>query len=46
MSHHGGVRFTLDMVPVAGGEVTSIGTEFVILGEDTRILYDYQFIDK
>ena len=46
VSHHGGMRFTWDMMPAAGGEVTSIGTEFVLLGEDNRILYDYQFIDK
>lgn len=46
VSHHRGVRFSWDMVPVAGGEVASIGTEFLILGEDNRILYDYQFIDK
>ena len=44
--HHNGVRFGWDMIPAAGGEVVSIGSEFVIVDEDGRIRYDYQFIDK
>ncbi len=44
--HHNGMRFSWDMVPAAGGDVVSIGSEFVILDDHGRIRYDYQFIDK
>jgi hypothetical protein len=44
--HHNGVRFNWDMAPAAGGDAVSIGSEFVILGDDGRIRYDYQFIDS
>ena len=44
--HHNGVRFSWEMVSAAGGDVVSIGSEFVILDDDGRIRHDYQFIDK
>ncbi|GAA3075525.1 hypothetical protein GCM10020000_70900 [Streptomyces olivoverticillatus] len=44
--NHDAVRFTWDMVPPYGGEAASIGTQFFTLGEDGRIVRDYQFIDK
>jgi hypothetical protein len=44
--HHNGVRFSWEMVPAAGGDVVSIGSEFVILDDDGRIRHDYQFIDR
>jgi hypothetical protein len=34
------------MVPAAGGDIVSIGSEFVILDNNGRIRHDYQFIDK
>jgi hypothetical protein len=44
--HHNGVRFSWEMAPAAGGDVTSIGAEFVILDDDGRIRVDYQFVEK
>ncbi|MEE4599336.1 nuclear transport factor 2 family protein [Streptomyces sp. DSM 41524] len=44
--NHEAVRFTWDMVPTAGGEPASIGTQLFLVGEDGRIVHDYQFIDK
>jgi hypothetical protein len=38
------VRFTWEMVPAQGGEALGGGTEFLVLGEDGRIVTDYQFI--
>lgn len=34
------------MVPASGGAVESAGFDFLILGDDGRIRYDYQFTDK
>jgi uncharacterized protein len=43
--HHGGMRVRWDMVPSAGGEPVSSGVQFLLLGDDGRVRYDYQFID-
>ncbi len=43
--HHGGMRLRWDMVPSAGGEPASSGVQFLLLDEDGRVRYDYQFID-
>jgi len=45
VSHHGAIRFTWEMITTADGEVDSIGTQFMVLGEDGRIRLDYQFIE-
>ena len=42
-AHHDAVRFTVEMVPAAGGDTVWNGSIFVILGEDGLIRYDYQF---
>ncbi|GAA0665293.1 hypothetical protein GCM10010193_15900 [Kitasatospora atroaurantiaca] len=40
------VRFTWEMVPAAGGDEVSMGgVDFIIVDEDGRIRYDYQFFD-
>ncbi len=45
-SHHHGVRFNWEMVPVAGGPVAAVGFDFLVLGDDGRIRVDYQFLDR
>jgi len=44
--HHDCLRFNWEMLPAAGGEVVSVGFQFLILGDDGRIRLDYQFIDR
>jgi hypothetical protein len=44
--HHNGVRFNWEMVPAGGGEVASSGFDFLILGDDGRIVSDHQFVDQ
>lgn len=42
-AHHNVVRFSWEMVPATGGDVAGSGTIFLILAEDGRIRFDYQF---
>ena len=42
---HGTVKLRWDMVPAAGGEVVSVGFDFLVLGGDGRIRTGYQFIE-
>ncbi|GAA0360011.1 hypothetical protein GCM10009530_06650 [Microbispora corallina] len=37
------VKFTWEMVPVGGGDPVGGGLEVLVLGEDGRIVTDYQF---
>jgi hypothetical protein len=39
------VKFNWEMVPIAGGEAAATGLEILVLGEDGRIMTDYQFIE-
>ncbi len=34
------------MVPAGGGDVISIGLDFLVLGDDGRIRVGYQFIES
>ena len=43
--HHGTIKLRWEMRPAAGGEVISIGFDFLVLGEDGRIRTGYQFIE-
>jgi hypothetical protein len=43
--HHGTIKLRWEMLPVAGGEVVSIGFDFLVLGDDGRIRTGYQFIE-
>ena len=43
--HHDTVKLRWEMVPASGGEVISIGFDFLLLGEDGRIRTGYQFIE-
>ena len=43
--HHGTVKLRWEMLPVAGGDVISIGFDFLVLGGDGRIRTGYQFIE-
>jgi hypothetical protein len=43
--HHGTIKLRWEMLPAAGGEVVSIGFDFLVLGEDGRIRTGYQFIE-
>ena len=44
--HHNAVRLNWEMVPAEGGEVASLGFDFLVLDADGRIQLDYQFIDQ
>jgi uncharacterized protein len=44
--HHAGMRVRWDMVPSAGGEAVSSGAQFLLLDDDGRVRYDYQFMDS
>jgi hypothetical protein len=44
--HHNGVRFNWEMVPAAGGAAAAVGFDFLVLGDDSRIRLDYQFLDR
>jgi len=44
-SHHDTVRFNWTMVPASGGDVASVGFDFLFLAPDGRIHADYQFIE-
>jgi hypothetical protein len=43
--HHGTIKLRWEMLPAAGGEVISVGLDFLVLGEDGRIRTGYQFIE-
>ena len=43
--HHNTVKFNWLMLPAAGGDVSAVGFDFFVLGEDGRIQRDYQFIE-
>ena len=43
--HHGTIKLRWDMLPAGGGEVISVGFDFLVLGEDGRIRTGYQFIE-
>jgi hypothetical protein len=44
-SHHGTIKLRWEMLPANGGEVVSIGFDFLVLGADGRIRTGYQFIE-
>jgi hypothetical protein len=44
-SHHNTIKLRWEMLPAAGGEVISIGLDFLVLGDDGRISTGYQFIE-
>jgi hypothetical protein len=43
--HHDTIKLRWEMLPAAGGEVISIGLDFLVLGGDGRISNGYQFIE-
>jgi len=43
--HHGTIKLRWEMLPAGGGEVISVGFDFLVLGEDGRIRTGYQFIE-
>jgi len=43
--HHNTIKLRWEMLPAAGGEVVSIGFDFLVLGDDGRIRTGYQFIE-
>ena len=44
--HHNTIKLRWEMLPAAGGEVISIGFDFLVLGDDGRIRTGYQFIES
>lgn len=44
-THHDGIRLHWEMLPAAGGDAVSAGTQFLLLDADGHIRFDYQFID-
>ncbi|GGD85555.1 hypothetical protein [Paenibacillus nasutitermitis] len=45
-SHHNVMRLQWVMLPQDGGKAAALGTVFIVLGGDGRILSDYQFSDE
>ncbi len=43
--HHDTIKLRWEMLPAAGGDVISIGFDFLVLGDDGRIRTGYQFIE-
>lgn len=43
--HHDTIKLRWEMLPAEGGDVISIGFDFLVLGEDGRIHTGYQFIE-
>ncbi len=48
--HHGTIKLRWEMLPLSdkdkiGGEVSSVGFDFLVLGDDGRIRTGYQFIE-
>jgi hypothetical protein len=44
-SHHDTIKLRWEMLPADGGDVISIGFDFLVLGKDGRIRTGYQFIE-
>ena len=44
--HHGTIKLRWEMLPAKGGEVISVGFDFLVLGGDGRIRTGYQFIES
>lgn len=44
-SHHGTIKFNWAMRPANGGDVVTVGFDFLLLDSDGRIRVDYQFIE-
>jgi hypothetical protein len=44
--HHGTVKLRWKMLPAAGGDVISVGSDFLVLADDGRIRTGYQFIES
>jgi hypothetical protein len=42
---HDVVKFRWEMVPRTGGEAAGVGLEILLLGADSRIVSDFQFIE-
>ncbi|GCE29963.1 hypothetical protein KDA_54470 [Dictyobacter alpinus] len=42
-TRHDAIKFHWEMIPATGGEAASVGTVFLLLSNDGRIHYDYQF---
>jgi len=43
VEHHDALKFNWEMVPAGSGEVAATGTIFLLLSNDGRIRFDYQF---
>lgn len=43
--HHDTIKLRWEMLPAAGGDVISIGFDFLVLGQDGRIRTGYQFTE-
>ena len=43
--HHDTIKLRWEMLPADGGEVISVGFDFLVLGENGRIRTGYQFIE-
>ena len=43
--HHDTIKLRWEMLPAGGGDVISVGFDFLVLGEDGRIRTGYQFIE-
>ncbi len=43
--HHDTIKLGWEMLPAAGGDVISVGFDFLVLGSDGRIRTGYQFIE-
>jgi hypothetical protein len=41
--HHNALKFNWEMVPAGSGDVAAAGTIFLLLSDDERIRFDYQF---
>jgi hypothetical protein len=43
--HHDTIKLRWEMLPATGGNVISVGFDFLVLGDDGRIRTGYQFIE-
>ena len=43
--HHDTIKLRWEMLPASGGEVISVGFDFLVLADDGRIRTGYQFIE-
>lgn len=46
VGHHGKIKLRWEMLPAAGGDVISVGFDFLVLAEDGRIRTGYRFIES